>query len=213
MLVVFSVYWVFTFRNREGFYFSCLVGVLWVGFNLWRYLYFGDLSSNTAHAQGITLDERLDVWTNWDWSELLRSYRIAAVHGALPFLIASPLLLVMLRSRVRERQNRLAFLLLGTLMVTSCLTPLVFGQAPLGLRKDHNPLGDGFGSGGGVDGSLWRVVPVHALFLDWQARLVRGSPFRTVRYTTPPVLCRRGAGDGGGAIHVREIGRAGRCAG
>ena len=75
VLIVFSVIWFLAFRNRQGFYFSCLVAGLWVAFNLWRLVYFGDLVSNTAHAQGIALGIGLGY--------VSLVYYILATHGAL----------------------------------------------------------------------------------------------------------------------------------
>ena len=123
VLAVFSVFWLLAFRDRKGIYFSCLVMALWAAFNLWRYLYFGDLSSNTAHAQDIALFSNL--------SRLSWAHRVLTAHGALLLLAASPLLAAVLFRRVKSWPRRMFPLILGSFVFTAALTPLVFGPARL----------------------------------------------------------------------------------
>ena len=137
LLVIFSIFWLFAFKTRQGLYFSGVVLALWFTFNLWRYLYFGDLSPNTAHAQGITLDDRLDVWTRagWDYfSQVLpQSNAIFSQHGGYLPMVASLVLLFILYPTLSRNGGGggLLFLLLGVVILTSYLTPLVFGGARL----------------------------------------------------------------------------------
>ena len=64
LLAVFSIYWLIVSKTPRGVYFSLIVLGLWILFNLWRYVYFGDLYSNISYAQGITLGARFDLLTS-----------------------------------------------------------------------------------------------------------------------------------------------------
>ena len=129
LLLLFGYFWLTCHRSRGGLYFSGLVVGLWALFNLWRYIYFGDLFPNTAYAQGISLTERVQVLLEWRAPELEASWDAAKAvfssHGGYLLLVAAPLL------GLAARNGKTLFLTaaLVSLVVTSCLAPIVFGPA------------------------------------------------------------------------------------
>ena len=131
LLLIFSLFWWFTFKNPGGLYFSLVVFGLWSVFHLWRYLYFGDLLPNTAYAQGITAGP--------GWYDLLRpapdvieiARKIFARHGAYLLLLASPFLFF----ARRKRGALLLFLLIGSIGLTAWFNPAVFGEATLDAAR------------------------------------------------------------------------------
>ena len=123
VLVVFSVLWFLAYRDRRGLYFSGIVLALWVAFNLWRAVYFGDLVSNTAYAQGVA--------PGIDLRHASLAYYILAAHGALLLAVVSPMLIAVTFLRDREWPGTLLFFLIGILAVAAAITPLVFGAARL----------------------------------------------------------------------------------
>ena len=134
-LVIFSVWWWLAFRGLRqgvrGCYFSLAVVGLWVGYNLWRYVYFGDLTPNTAYAQGIEAGGWLERWQELGWEAVTlydEFYRdIFVHHGVYILLAALPLLYFTRRSRV----GVLMFAIIGGIVVTSVLSPFFFGEARL----------------------------------------------------------------------------------
>ena len=126
LLVIFSGFWLFTFKNFQGLYFSTFVFVLWLLFHLWRYAYFGDLLPNTAYAQGITITERLIDWTSWKELYIDESVRLSkkifSHHGGYLLLVIMPFLLFVHRGR-----SILLFLLIASLVLTSYFNPFFFG--------------------------------------------------------------------------------------
>ena len=139
MLVIFSGWWWLTFRGlRQGIrgcWFSLAVVGLWVGYNLWRYVYFGDLTPNTAYAQEIEAGGWLDLLQKLGWEAVTRYdelYRDIFVHnGVYILLIALPLLYFTRRSRV----GLLMFAIIGCIVVTSVLSPFFFGEARFGSAR------------------------------------------------------------------------------
>ncbi len=139
VLVIFSGWWWLTFRGlRQGIrgcWFSLAVVGLWLGYNLWRYVYFGDLTPNTAYGQGIEAGGWLDLLQKLGWEAVTRYdelYRDIFVHnGVYILLIALPLLYFAQRSRV----GVLMFAIIGCIVVTSVLSPFFFGEARFGSAR------------------------------------------------------------------------------
>lgn len=131
LLVIFSGFWLFTFKSLRGLYFSALVFVLWFSFHLWRLTYFGDVLPNTAYAQGITVTERLHNWVGWNsWyigHSLQLSKHIFSYHGGYIFLATIPFLLFVRR----ERSVLLLFFIIISVVITSYFNPFLFGETRL----------------------------------------------------------------------------------
>ena len=149
LLVIFAGYWLFTFKNRQGCYFSAIVFAMWIGFNLWRYIYFGDITPNTAYAQGLTLDARLNVWENLSLEYIVRglsqSRNLFSQHGGYLLLAASPLLLFVLFPGAKgtvtaKRRDLLLAALISSLIATACITPFLFGTARLDATRTSTQL-------------------------------------------------------------------------
>ncbi len=137
LLLLFSLFWWFAFRNWGGLYFSLAVFGLWLAFHLGRYLYFGDLLPNSAYAQGISatapaLDELLQPAP----PVLEASRRIFAEHGVYLLLAAAPFLFFVRR----EKAALLLFLLIGSLALTSWFSPAVLGPARLDVTRTTTQL-------------------------------------------------------------------------
>ena len=118
LLVIFGVFWWFVFRDWRGMRFSLIVLVSWSLFQLWRYLYFGDLLPNTAYAQSISVLDNLRYWPRPDGD-------ILSYHGGFVLLLALPITLVFSRCR----QTVLLLLLIGSLILTAVFSEWVFGPA------------------------------------------------------------------------------------
>lgn len=131
LLVIFSLFWLRTFHNRRGLHFSCVVLGLWALFQLWRYLYFGDLQPNTAHGQSISIFDNLAPLLSLEGKRLhfaaFSAGKILAFHGGAVLLPA----LAGAFALVRCRRTVLLLLLLGSLTLTSAFSESVFGAARL----------------------------------------------------------------------------------
>ena len=133
VLVIFSVWWWLTFRGlRQGMmgcWFSLAVVGLWLGYNLWRYVYFGDLTPNAAYGQGIEADGWLERWQKYGWGAVTiyaESYLVIFVyHGVYILLTALPLLYFTRLSRA----ELLMLAIIGYIVATGCLAPFFFGNA------------------------------------------------------------------------------------
>ena len=104
---------------------------IWVLFNLCRYIYFGDVLPNTARGQGISVAGQLDILLDWDAEEiedlLEASLAIFSSHGGYLLLAGTPLLGLGTRSKAAT----FLAVLVGSVVVTSCIAPFVFGEARL----------------------------------------------------------------------------------
>ena len=131
LLCIFSIFWYFSYRNLRGFYFSAFVFILWSVFNLWRYIYFGDLSPNTAHAQNIVISERLRNLLTWNQSYIDQSIELSKIifsyHGGYLLITSLPLLIFVRR----ERSLTFLFLMIGSLVITAFFNPFIFGPTRL----------------------------------------------------------------------------------
>ena len=99
----------------------------WAAFEAWRYVYFGDLVSNTAYAQEIDVLARI---RNWQHSfELVASgtHALMFKHGIYLLIILSPLALFLQPTR----QTMLLGLLTVSMVLTTYLHPVIFGFARL----------------------------------------------------------------------------------
>ncbi len=145
LLLIFAGFWLLKFRSLSGFCFTGIVLLLWGTFNLWRYLYFGDLLPNTAYAQGIDLADNIGVWLSVDETSYLHQLagRIFADHGGFMLLPALPLAFFITFGVDKIRGGgggRLLFLLLCSLIATSSLAPLLFGDARLDVTRTTTQL-------------------------------------------------------------------------
>lgn len=140
LLMIFSVFWLFTCKNFRGMYFSFLAFGLWVTFQLWRYIYFGDLFPNTSYAQGISVSERLHNWAHWNQSYLNESIYLAktifSYHAGYLVLATSPLLMLV----QRDNSTLLLFMLIESLILTACFHPFLFGPTRLDYTRSTTHL-------------------------------------------------------------------------
>lgn len=129
LLFLFGAFFWWRIRDWRGVWFSLLVLGLWALFQLWRYLYFGDLLPNTSYAQGITVIANLRPYLALDWEHIrlaiIRSKDMLDFQGGNTLLMALPALLVL----SRRRESVLLVLLLGSLAITALFNELIFGQA------------------------------------------------------------------------------------
>lgn len=127
LLIIFSGFWLCTFKNLRGLYFSFIVFILWLSYHLCRYIYFGDLLPNTAYAQDIIISERLHLWVSWiQWNidrSIVYSKQIFSHHGGYLLLLVTPFLFFIRR----EKAVLLLFLLIASLVITSYFNPFFFG--------------------------------------------------------------------------------------
>ena len=142
ILVIFSLYWWLTssgVRQRiKGCYFSLTVIVLWLAYNLWRYVYFGDLTPNTAYAQGIEAIGWLERIREYGWGAVTlyaESYLVIFIRQGANIL---PLALPLLYFAPPSRPSLLMFTIIGCIIVTGGLSPFFFGDARIDVSRTTN---------------------------------------------------------------------------
>ena len=135
LLVIFGVFWRLAFRNWRGMCFSFIVLGLWILFQWWRYLHFGDFLPNTAYAQSISVFENLRPWLRLDTEHMLRAFvnagQLLQFHGGIVLLCALSVALVLPRRRPHRRHTALLLLLLGSLTLTAAFSETIFGSPTL----------------------------------------------------------------------------------
>ena len=101
---------------------------MWLAYNLWRYTYFGDLTPNTAYAQGIDAVGWLERFgDSWELDST-KPYLIIFVKQGIYILAASLPLLYFARY---SQPALLLFAVIGCIIVAGCLSPFIFGDARL----------------------------------------------------------------------------------
>ncbi len=134
MVLAFTGFMLLARRSRRGAIFAALVFGLWAAFNLWRYVYFGDMIPNTAYAQGISLTERVSDLLDLDPYLIERSRNISnalfSAHGGYLILLTAPLMLLHTH---RERVH--TFALVCALVFAAYASPFVFGGARLDVNR------------------------------------------------------------------------------
>ena len=165
LLVIFSGFWLFRFKNLRGFYFSFLVFILWFSYHLWRYIYFGDLLPNTAYAQGISIGDRLLNWISWQQWYIDQSIgianRIFFSHGIYLLLAVMPFLFFVRR----QKALLLFFLLIGSLVLTAYFHPFVFGHARIDLPRTTTHL------------ALFAALGITAIFYFIEHRFMKNKKY------------------------------------
>lgn len=141
LLVGFGGFWFVTFKDWRGVRFSLVVLGSWVLFQLWRYLYFGDLLPNVAYAQNISVADNLRLLFSLDWGTLCERIflenEILDLHGGkvlLPVLVA----LLMLS---RRRETVLLVLLMGISLLVAAFSESIFGPARIDRARTTTHLG------------------------------------------------------------------------
>lgn len=141
LLVGFGGFWFVAFKDLRGVRFSLIVLGLHVLFQLWRYLYFGDLLPNTAYAQAISVADNLRLLFSLDWGDLRERIflenEILDLHGGkvlLPVLVA----LLMLS---RRRETVLLVLLMGISLLVAAFSESIFGPARIDRVRTTTHLG------------------------------------------------------------------------
>ena len=132
-LLLFATTWRVSRKNYAGFAFGGLVLALWAAFQGWRYLYFGDLTPNTAYANFISVPDYLVRLLHGDLDHLRDALRFGQQlllrHGGI-LLAAASFSLYCLRKRSYGGGG--ALLAASTaLLATACLHPFVFGETRL----------------------------------------------------------------------------------
>ncbi len=133
ILIIYSIYWVVVYKNLKAFYFSLLVFVFWLIFQLWRYYYFGDFLPNTAYAQGISMSERISSLLSFDQSFIKSSFELSKeifMKQAGWLLIATLPLLYFFK----PNKSNIFLIVIGlSIIITSYFNPFLFGPT----RIDH----------------------------------------------------------------------------
>ena len=140
LLMVFSIYWLIVHRSFKAVWFSAGVFGLWLLFNGWRYLYFGDWVPNTGPAQGISLSARLNALQSLDANYLADSVwhgkEILRRNGALYLLLLAPLAFLV----DWKRHWTLLTLLALCSIVTAFIYPFAFGPTRIDYPRTNTSL-------------------------------------------------------------------------
>ena len=191
LLAVFSIYWLIVSKTPRGVYFSLIVLGLWITFNLWRYIYFGDLLPNTAYAQGIALGAHFDILTSsgreYIHEIISQSNQIFLKHGGYLLLAMWHLILLVFLFKCRVG-GRILFLMLGTVVLTTYLAAFVFGPARLDFLRTATHL---------AVTTVLAIALVPYLILNAKRYFLRGAPILLIvgaaavwiTYVEPYDLC------------------------
>lgn len=140
LLVTFSVWWWRVRGTLGAFWLSVAVGLGWIAIQAIRYSHFGTILPNTAHAQGISVGERLVAALSGDRDVLVQFVRSwggqILLHGWWVVLAALPFL-----KGFRPGPGvRAAIVILLVLGATSFLQALLFGPARIDGRRTTTQL-------------------------------------------------------------------------
>ena len=133
LLFLFAMFWVIYYKNLKGVRFLLLVILMWGGFHVLRYVYFGDFLPNTAYAQNISVIHRvkelLTCSPNIIYYTSLAQKIIKMHHGYL-FVLCLPLIGFTRRACCQREKVAWVFLYaaLCSLFLTALLNPYVFGR-------------------------------------------------------------------------------------
>jgi hypothetical protein len=135
LLVIFSVYWLIFEKTKKGIVFFIFSILLWVGYNTWRYYYFGDLKPNTARAQDISIGERIAALIILE-EELLKSSiewskTVSSAHGAYFIFLTLPLFIF----AEWKRHYSLLLLISLSIILTGWFNPFIFGPTRIDLTR------------------------------------------------------------------------------
>jgi len=134
LLVIYSAYWMITYKNLKAFYFSIFVFLLWILFQSWRYYYFGYFLPNTAIGQGISILDRIHMLLQFDKSYLLQSFKLSReifiTHSGWLLFSILPLMYFVKTTK----RNVFLIILATSIVITSCFNPFLFGPT----RIDHS---------------------------------------------------------------------------
>lgn len=135
LLIFFSVYWFRFQKNLNGFFFSVLVGLLWLGFQWARFLYFGDILPNTAYAQGISVKSKLASFLAMDARYLSNSWHTALnIFDKQGWWIAFYALPIFFCTDRTKSSNFLLYAVLVMLCAT-LMGPFLFGGARIDIAR------------------------------------------------------------------------------
>jgi hypothetical protein len=131
LLVVWSAAFYYAHRSHAALRASALVLACFGAYQLFRYLYFGDLRPNTALAEGIDMLERLRAFKRGDVDLQLRTAGLAqhilSEHRGYLALFAMPLLVL----APRRTSNVALVGMLACLFASAIAHPVLFGPARL----------------------------------------------------------------------------------
>jgi hypothetical protein len=129
LLVLFVLIWHRQAKSRAGIRLVLLVLGTWIAFNTLRYMYFGNLLSNTALAQDMYFWARARAFAKFDAEVYAGAFdnakQILLTHHGAP-VIAGLLAFAIGR---RSREVMCLCPLLGGLFLSSAFHPFVFGEA------------------------------------------------------------------------------------
>lgn len=131
LLFIFAIYWQLIQKSYRGWYVVLIVTLLWLGFQGWRFYYFGSLASNTMLAQNINLIGRLEAILTLQRWFFLDSWPLSKLIFESH---AGNLLLVILPFAFFVRWTRatgLLFVLSLSLVLTALFNPFLFGETRL----------------------------------------------------------------------------------
>lgn len=144
LLVIYTVYWMVTYKNLKALYFSLVVFVLWVLFQIWRYYYFGDILPNTAYAQGISMGDRLSLLLHGDINYLKTSLSLSRmifikqagllIIAIISFAYISNFSKIFIRFEV-DKNHKFILILLLSIITTSSLNPFLFGATRIDVAR------------------------------------------------------------------------------
>ncbi len=152
LLIIYSIYWKNNYKTLQALNFSFIVFLLWALFQFWRYYYFGDLRSNTAYAQNISMDSvlsRLELLIYGGTNYLNSILRLAwdlfvkqaglLVFALIFFVYSSKYTKGWIEVNI-DKNYKFILILSISIMTSSFFTPILFGLARLDRARTTTQL-------------------------------------------------------------------------
>lgn len=140
LVFVFAVYWALFEKDKRGFKLLAYFMLCWLVFQLWRYFYFGELLPNTAHAQSISVGDRIKSLLTLDKNFLDGAAGTAkhsfSSHGGFYLFLIAPFLVFVEWSKPRA----LLCVLFIAAILTTWFHAYFFGSARLDSTRTTTQL-------------------------------------------------------------------------
>ena len=137
VLLVYLIIWFIQYKDWRPLRGIITILLLNVIFHLWRYIYFGDLLSNTAYAQEISILENLKlILTSREHLLTIYGYSVEIIKSnGIIILIALATILLVRKKSDQQRKSDLASLVFWVPVLTSLVYPFLFGKTRIDIPR------------------------------------------------------------------------------
>ncbi len=137
LLLVYLIIWFLQNKNWKPIKGIITILLLDGLFHLWRYFYFGDLLSNTAYAQEISILENIKlILTSREHLLTIYGYSLEIIKSnALVMLIALAGILLVRTQTEKQRKSDWATLVFWVPVLTGLIYPFLFGKTRIDIPR------------------------------------------------------------------------------